>query len=95
MLAITDSILVAIMLGVTTAVVGGIMRDVVCNEVPLVLHKEIYATAAFAGSGTYCLLETLQIDAAISIPSSIFICFAVRGIAMVTKASLPSRSINN
>lgn len=94
-LAITDSVLVAIMLGVTTAVVGGIMRDVVCNEVPLVLHKEIYATAAFAGSGAYCLLATLEVDAAVGIPLSILICFAIRGIAMVTEASLPSRSIHN
>lgn len=94
-LAMTDSILVAIMLGVTTAVVGGIMRDVVCNEAPLVLHKEIYATAAFAGAGAYCLLETFAIDAGISIPLSIIICFGVRGVAMVTETSLPSRSINS
>ncbi len=94
-LAMTDSILIAIMLGVTTAVVGGIMRDVVCIEVPLVLRKEIYATAAFAGAGSYCLLATLEIDPAISVPLSITICFAVRSIAMVTEASLPSRTINN
>ena len=42
--------LVAVMLGVTTAVTGGMIRDVICNEIPLILSREIYATAAFAAS---------------------------------------------
>ncbi|MBT8090458.1 MAG: trimeric intracellular cation channel family protein, partial [Gammaproteobacteria bacterium] len=39
--------LVAVMLGVTTAVTGGMIRDIICNEIPLILSREIYATAAF------------------------------------------------
>ena len=35
-------------MGVFTGVVGGIMRDVLCNDIPLVFHKEIYASAAIA-----------------------------------------------
>lgn len=42
---------VVLVMGVITGVLGGLMRDVVCNEVPLVLKQgEIYATAAFAGA---------------------------------------------
>jgi hypothetical protein len=40
-------------MGVMTAVVGGIIRDVVCNEVPLILRRDVYATAAFAGAVGY------------------------------------------
>ena len=40
--------LVAVMLGVTTAVTGGMIRDVICNEIPLILSRESYAAAAFA-----------------------------------------------
>lgn len=43
---------IVMVMGVITGVLGGLMRDVVCNEVPLVLKQgEIYATAAFAGAG--------------------------------------------
>jgi uncharacterized membrane protein YeiH len=38
-------------MGVATGCMGGLMRDVVCNEVPLVLKQgELYVTAAFAGA---------------------------------------------
>jgi uncharacterized membrane protein YeiH len=48
---------VAIMMGVLTAVGGGIIRDVLCSEVPLILKPEIYATAALAGATVYVILH--------------------------------------
>ena len=53
---------IAVVMGVTTAVAGGVIRDVLCNQVPLVLQQEIYAVAAMAGSLVYVLL--VQLDAA-------------------------------
>lgn len=42
---------IVVLMGISTGCLGGLMRDVVCNEVPLILKQgEIYATAAFAGS---------------------------------------------
>lgn len=41
---------VAILLGITTAVGGGVLRDVLLNRVPVILEKEIYALAAFIGA---------------------------------------------
>lgn len=86
---VTGSPLVAVMLGVTTAVVGGILRDVVCNELPLVLHKEIYASAAAVGAGGYCLLTWLDVPDGITLLASIGLCFTIRAIAMLTDLSLP------
>jgi hypothetical protein len=40
-------------------VAGGIIRDVIANEVPLILHKEVYATAAFVGAVTFSALDAL------------------------------------
>lgn len=40
----------AIIMGVITGVAGGVMRDVICNEIPLIFQKEIYAIACVAGS---------------------------------------------
>ena len=44
--------LVASVMGVVTGVFGGVLRDVLCNEVPLVFSGELYATAAWGGSPT-------------------------------------------
>lgn len=43
----------AILLGVMTAIGGGMLRDMMAAEVPRVLHEEVYALAAFAGAATY------------------------------------------
>ncbi|MCY1281135.1 hypothetical protein D9M68_289650 [compost metagenome] len=40
----------AVIMGVMTGVFGGVMRDVLCNEIPMIFQKEIYATACVAGS---------------------------------------------
>jgi len=42
-----------VLMGAITGCAGGLMRDVLCNEVPLILRRDVYATAAIAGSGTY------------------------------------------
>ena len=56
----TNNATVAVVMGVITAVAGGIIRDVIANDVPLILQKEIYATAAFFGALIYVLLEYFQ-----------------------------------
>ncbi len=54
----------AIVLGVVTGVAGGILRDVLCGEVPLVFRREIYlyATAAFGGCLVFVLMQHADID---------------------------------
>ncbi|WP_417830560.1 trimeric intracellular cation channel family protein [Thalassospira sp.] len=47
--------LVAIILGMITATFGGMVRDVVCNEIPLILRPEIYITCAALGAGIYVI----------------------------------------
>ena len=48
--------LVAILFGAMSASFGGIIRDVICNETPLLLKQEIYITAAVVGAGAFVLL---------------------------------------
>ena len=52
-LVVSQDYTVAVFMGVITAVAGGIIRDVVANEIPLILQREIYATAAIVGSIAY------------------------------------------
>ena len=82
--------LVAVMLGVTTAVTGGMIRDVICNEIPLILSREIYATAAFAASLAYVLADNLALDGNLALTIGVATGFAVRGLAIVYNWSLPS-----
>jgi uncharacterized membrane protein YeiH len=65
---------IVLVMGVITGVLGGLMRDVVCNEVPLVLKQgEIYATAAFAGA----LAAVLAVWAGLSTGQGLALCAAV------------------
>ncbi|WP_181505517.1 trimeric intracellular cation channel family protein [Caballeronia humi] len=53
----------AVMMGVVTGVFGGVMRDVLCNEIPLILRdSRPYAVCAFAGCWLYLLLDRMEID---------------------------------
>ncbi|MEX3933113.1 trimeric intracellular cation channel family protein [Paraburkholderia phymatum] len=59
---------VASMMGVATGVFGGIMRDVICNEVPLILRdSRPYATCALAGCWVYLLLDYFNFDTVYSV----------------------------
>ena len=53
----------AVMMGVVTGVFGGVMRDVLCNEIPLILRdSRPYAVCAFAGCWLYLSLERIEFD---------------------------------
>ena len=52
-----------IMMGAITGTAGGVLRDVLCNEIPLILRRDIYATASIAGAGVYLLIRKLGYQA--------------------------------
>jgi len=79
----------AIMMGVISATLGGIFRDVFNNDKPLILHKEIYATACFAGGLLLALMTYLGIDMVISVPATIFTIIVIRILAVKYNWSLP------
>lgn len=82
--------LVSVMLGVATGVAGGMIRDVICNEIPLVLAGEIYATAAFAASIAFVLGTNVGIPRDIALTAAVVVGFAVRGAAIIWNLSLPA-----
>lgn len=80
---------ICIALGTITACFGGVVRDVLLNNIPLLFRKEIYALACIAGGLFYFLLKELSFDAAISKILCILIIFTVRVLAVRYKWSLP------
>lgn len=81
--------LTASLLGVVTAVFGGLLRDVMINEVPLVFTSELYATAAWIGSMTLIVLNALDVNATVAAWVGILTCVMVRLIAIRWKVTLP------
>ena len=80
---------VCVALGTVTACFGGVLRDVLLNEVPLLFRKEIYALACIAGGVIYLILKPLRLDENVSKAISIFFIFIVRLVAVRYKLFLP------
>ena len=79
----------AIILGMFSAVMGGVIRDTLMNETPLILRKEIYATACLSGAILYVCLKSLDINPEINMFASASLIFIIRILAVKYKFSLP------
>ncbi|MEQ8332847.1 trimeric intracellular cation channel family protein [Nisaea sp.] len=82
--------LIAVVMGVVTASVGGIVRDVVGNEESIILRREIYVTAAALGAITYVALAGLAIGRLEAAVAAFVVTFAVRAMAIIFNWSMPS-----
>ncbi len=80
----------AVLLGVVTATFGGVLRDVICNEIPLLLRKEIYALAALAGAAAFVLLRMNGVWRDPALLAGLALCFAIRAAAIARGWSLPA-----
>jgi len=73
---------VALLLGVITIIVGGIIRDMICNEIPLVLQQEIYITAALAGGVLYFVMHAFGVIEWVADISAMSTIFTLRMLAI-------------
>ncbi|MBG78297.1 MAG: hypothetical protein CL570_04620 [Alphaproteobacteria bacterium] len=81
---------VAVLMGVITAIFGGIIRDTLSSNESLIMRKEIYATASFAGALTYVALEHFQIlPTGITLWIGVAVTFSLRGAAIIYNLRLP------
>ncbi|MES2710501.1 MAG: trimeric intracellular cation channel family protein [Pseudomonadota bacterium] len=80
----------AILLGVITACFGGVIRDVVCDEIPLILRREIYATAAAVGAAAFVALHGAGVERVTALGAGAALCFALRAAALLRGWSLPT-----
>jgi len=89
-LAYGHNVQVAILLGVITAVGGGVLRDILLNRVPVILEREIYATAALVAAiiivlGDYLNILKMEWVSIIALIS----CFSIRILALRNNWNLP------
>lgn len=81
--------LVASFMGLTTGVMGGVLRDVLCNEEPVVFAGTLYATAAWSGALMFILLRAFDLDAVWVALFSGFAIFLIRIAALRWQLGLP------
>ena len=83
------SVGICIALGTITACFGGVVRDVLLNNIPLLFRKEIYAMACILGGGLFFLLRALNLNIELVNILSILSIFTIRLLAVRFKISLP------
>ena len=81
--------LAAVLLGVLTGIGGGMVRDLLVNEVPTVLRREIYAVASLAGAAVVVLGDWLRLPPAPVAATAALLCFGLRLVAIWRKWHLP------
>ena len=80
---------IAAIMGMFSAVMGGVMRDTLTNEIPILFRKEIYASACLAGAIVYLALYYFGLDRDYNLLISMSLIVGIRMIAMKYNLSLP------
>jgi len=80
---------IAVVMGVVSAVMGGVLRDVLTQSVPLIFKKEIYALACFLGAFVFLILNYFEFSKNIQYLSTILIVVIIRLVAIKYKLQLP------
>lgn len=80
---------IAVVMGVITATFGGVVRDVLGGEIPVILRKEIYATAALAGAAAFIGGAMAGLPPGTAALAGFVVCLAIRGLALQRGWSLP------
>lgn len=79
----------AVIAGAMTATAGGVIRDVLSNEVPMVLQKEVYASACLIGGALFTLLHYLNVPRSATLLASAATVTVIRLMAVRYNWSLP------
>lgn len=81
---------IAAIMGMFTAVMGGVIRDTLANEMPVIFRKEIYATACLAGAVIYLLLDfQTSLDRNVNMLISVAVIIVIRILAVKYNLALP------
>jgi len=79
----------AVIMGLFSAVMGGVIRDTLCNDIPLIFRKEIYAVACIVGGLLFLFLKYLQVDPTVNLFVTVICIIVFRLICIRYKLSLP------
>jgi uncharacterized membrane protein YeiH len=80
---------IAVVMGMVSSVIGGVIRDVLTNQVPLIFKKEIYASACLAGGTVYLITNYFQMPENVQFISTIATVIVIRILAVKFHLQLP------
>ncbi|MGK0329845.1 trimeric intracellular cation channel family protein [Polaribacter sp.] len=86
--------LVSVIMGMISAVFGGVLRDVLTNRVPLIFEKEIYASACLAGGVMYLTLNYFSVEENINFIISASVVVIIRVVAVKFSLELPKIKVD-
>ena len=81
---------IAAIMGMFSAVMGGVIRDTLTNEIPILFRKEVYASACLAGAILYLFLNYYGVPRDYNMLISMSLVISIRLISMKYKLSLPT-----
>lgn len=85
---------IIVIVAMITGIAGGMIRDILCNDVPLVFRKELYAIVTIFASISYQLIALLDVDYIVVEIATLIIAFGIRMVALKWKLGLPSFEVN-
>jgi uncharacterized membrane protein YeiH len=81
--------MIVIIFGMVTGCAGGVIRDILCNDVPLLLSGELYATVSIVTGGVYLIGLAVGGDATVVMAAAMLVGFALRVLAIVYHWEMP------
>ena len=81
--------IIVVLMGTMTGVAGGVLRDVITAQVPLILRRDIYATAAIVGVALYLLLQAFGLQRSAAFGAGMAVVIALRLLAIHWGLQLP------
>ena len=82
--------IICIALGTMSACFGGVIRDILCNEIPVIFRKEVYATACILGGIVYFIIKRLPIEGNLVFIIAGLVVIITRLLAVKFKLRLPN-----
>ncbi|MCC5013472.1 MULTISPECIES: trimeric intracellular cation channel family protein [Legionella] len=80
---------IAIISGLITGICGGMLRDILCNDIPLVLRKELYAVIALAGALLFIILAHFHVANELNVIITLIAIFSARLLAIFFHIEMP------
>lgn len=87
--------IICVALGTMTGTFGGVIRDILCNEIPVIFRKEIYATACIFGGLVFVIMDSLGVKQDVIYLTTTLIVISIRLIVVKYHISLPSFYISS